>query len=1114
MNLKLQKLSGIFLLFAISSTSLFSQTVTIDHTTERFVGDVSELDRSKFFTVHSTSGSDPELNNFLDEYNVTKGRGFWSPYSYAKSQTGEVGVYPAPKTGTSGVKNVSRFISTDHPSQVIRYDLDKTAAADWAVEYWKNFVTDAGRPEFYEPMNEPFVHAGDAIYAAQQPDAALMRQKMAEWYAEIGKKIHQAPELDNMKIIGYSSAWPSMELWDFGHWNTRMKMFMDIAGPHMDALSVHLYDGFNVTGQNNFRSGSNSEAILDLMEAYSFIKWGSIKDHAITEYGGIASGYGTDYSAIRQVQSVKSINHIIFNLLERENNIAISIPFITDKSQWHLTAANNYQPYGASLFLPTNLGQPNPAGWEYTSCIYFYELWKNVKGKRLDIATSDQDIQVQAFVKLNKMYVALNNLDDNDKTINLNFVKNLDGFQNLVTRSLKIYNDVDPVYTTNTRYSVPSDVTLVGGETAVLEFAFDRTLQLDNAIRSNKYYASTYLQPIAANTDISFAVNGVTTSAHGKATLRMSISRKHDVSKSPVVKVNGTLVSVPNNWKGYDQANRSDFFGTLEIPVPLNLIQASNTVTVRFPDAGGRISSVILNVSGYDNAPALPIAQGPYMGIAQSIPGILEVENFDTGGEGVAFHDFDVANLGGAHRNEAVDTKAIAEGGFLVGWTNSGEWMEYTVNIDEATEYDVDIRYVNASNVTGRIHIAIDGENLSGIIPLAPTGGDWATWATTSSKVTLPAGEHIIRVAIDKSPIGLDNITFSKATPLVDLIDIVNAPTSIKSSTELTFNIAYTAAEDRDLVVEFWSATNWLGQARKAVEAGVGNTSVSVTLSTAPPVGTGYIIKTSIRPTGGDWTTGLDTSNAWGIDVTEASQPFAGVAATVPGTVEAENYDLGGQGIAYNDADAANQGGAARTTEAVDLVVAPGGQAIGYTVSGEWLEYTVNFSTTQDYDFYPSIASPNTTGKLKISIDGIDVTGDVAVPNTGGLNTYQVMHIRDISVTAGTHIVRMQIVHSGFNLNRFSVYKSANTSKSMAEDINTTVSVSPNPATDGYAYVNFDTAKGAITGQIYSPRGKVIKNFTLTEQNSKIDLGNISSGIYLIRAFQGTEMTNKKLVVK
>jgi len=256
------------MVLTLLSPLCLAQTVTIDHTTQRYLGQVSELDRGKYFGFHGAA-QDQDIRAFLDEYNVNQGRFFWGPFSQALSDTGSVGVYPPFKGGPAGVRQVQKgLVSTEHPRNAIRYNTDLKAAAAWAAEYFKNIASDSRRPEIFEPMNEPFVHAGDDVFKAQQPNRDLMLKKMAEFFAEIGKKFDQTPELANMKVIGYSSAWPSLERFDFGHWNQYQKMFMDTAGAYMDGFATHLYDGINVAGQDSLRSGSNSEAILDMIEAY------------------------------------------------------------------------------------------------------------------------------------------------------------------------------------------------------------------------------------------------------------------------------------------------------------------------------------------------------------------------------------------------------------------------------------------------------------------------------------------------------------------------------------------------------------------------------------------------------------------------------------------------------------------------------------------------------------------------------------------------------------------------------------------------------------------------------------------------------------------------------
>ena len=74
--------------------------------------------------------------------------------------------------------------------------------------------------------------------------------------------------------------------------------------------------------------------------------------------------------------------------------------------------------------------------------------------------------------------------------------------------------------------------------------------------------------------------------------------------------------------------------------------------------------------------PAVPFSGSPYTGSAISLPGRIEVENFDLGGEGVAYHDTTATNDGGYYRAEGVDVCSCGSPyGLSVGWTQAGEWM-------------------------------------------------------------------------------------------------------------------------------------------------------------------------------------------------------------------------------------------------------------------------------------------------------------------------------------------------------------------------------------------------------------------------------------------------------
>ncbi len=568
---------------------------------KRFLGTESALDRSVFFNIHST-GNDVD-QAFYNDYNVLQegGRAFWGPGVYAVQQTGVVGVYPDAQTGDNSVRPVNRYISTEHPYNMYKAEIDASALADWTVEYFKNYTTQALRPEYYEPMNEPFVHARDYYDETDWDPVAEARVKleMAQVFKQIGMKIHAAPELANMKVIGYASAWPSFEKNDFEVWETYTKMFIDEAGEHMDALSTHLYDGVNVLGQNTKRSGSNLEAVLDLIESYSFSKWGSVKPHVISEFGGIGAGA---FSTIDNVQSIRSQNAMLFGLMERQDIIDLAIPFTTGKSTWHINQANNYLPYKAVLYKPVPFGVPleQVTSWEYTDRIYFYDLWKNVEGDRVLVKSSNPDVQAQVFRNNDMLYVALNNLDDNVQTLNMIIDANLPGIESVRKKSLIINPETEAVYSDEVITALPENYELAPNETVIFELTYEDTFSYGINIISNRYYNTLNVQPIIANTAINYSFNEVIPSETGFAYLRMSIGRTHNKSKQPQVLLNGNVLNVPTNWKGYDQLSRDNFFGMIEIKFPIELLQTNNNLTITFPDEGGHVSSVIVVTETYE----------------------------------------------------------------------------------------------------------------------------------------------------------------------------------------------------------------------------------------------------------------------------------------------------------------------------------------------------------------------------------------------------------------------------------------------------------------------------------------------------------------------------------
>jgi beta-glucanase (GH16 family) len=169
----------------------------------------------------------------------------------------------------------------------------------------------------------------------------------------------------------------------------------------------------------------------------------------------------------------------------------------------------------------------------------------------------------------------------------------------------------------------------------------------------------------------------------------------------------------------------------------------------------------------------------PYSGSPVTLPGIVEIENFDNGGEGVAYHDCDAPNNGGAYRpSEAVDLEATNGGGFNLGWMCAGEWLNYAVDISEGGYYRIDAR-VASQSTGGTFGLELDGVDATGDVTIPATGG-WQAWIDVSATAFLSTGLAELRFAnrSGSESYNVDRLTFTRVDDLdfdfdgdVDLLD-------------------------------------------------------------------------------------------------------------------------------------------------------------------------------------------------------------------------------------------------------------------------------------------------------------------------------------------------------
>lgn len=152
--------------------------------------------------------------------------------------------------------------------------------------------------------------------------------------------------------------------------------------------------------------------------------------------------------------------------------------------------------------------------------------------------------------------------------------------------------------------------------------------------------------------------------------------------------------------------------------------------------------------------------QAPYKGIAQELPGVVEMELYDEGGEGMAFHDSDDKDEGKAFRTEdGVDIEEFETGKYALGWTANGEWVEYTLDVKYTDSYTW-TAYAASGSDGSAFKLYIDDKAISETIKVK-NSGDWKTFKEYEGKTSeLEAGKHILKIAIEADYVNIDKVEF------------------------------------------------------------------------------------------------------------------------------------------------------------------------------------------------------------------------------------------------------------------------------------------------------------------------------------------------------------------
>ena len=243
-------------------------------------------------------------------------------------------------------------------------------------------------------------------------------------------------------------------------------------------------------------------------------------------------------------------------------------------------------------------------------------------------------------------------------------------------------------------------------------------------------------------------------SSEGDSVIVVLVNRDYQNTKTVTVKVQGADVQSFHVYTT-SQSKDAKYDGEVEVK--------NGSVTITMDPGSSNFKDCIVTLVGV-GTPADPVPREPFGGKIAEIPGKIEAENFDipgTGKENKTYSENDADDHGEINYREGTGVDIYKKAtGYVVGYNQEGEWLEYTVNVKEAGDYTMTAS-VATDNSTSGFTLSIDGNSIAEV-PLS--GTSWDEFVDVKTKVTLPAGEHILRMTVTGSWFDVDYFAFSNGS--------------------------------------------------------------------------------------------------------------------------------------------------------------------------------------------------------------------------------------------------------------------------------------------------------------------------------------------------------------
>ncbi len=244
--------------------------------------------------------------------------------------------------------------------------------------------------------------------------------------------------------------------------------------------------------------------------------------------------------------------------------------------------------------------------------------------------------------------------------------------------------------------------------------------------------------------------------------------------------------------------------------------------------------------------------------------------------------------------------------------------------------------------------------------------------------------------------------------------------------------------------------------------------------------------------------------------------PFNNAPIIIPGTIEIEEYDFGGEGLAYSDTEPENIPGGTRIGEGVDIGAFDNGFILEYVENGEWLEFTVDVEQAGMYSVTAEVASQIADGSFNLFFADNTVAFNFETPSTGGWTAFiDIVNSNGfVPLIEGVQVMRMNITSENpFNVDRL-IFSLEPTATNEVEIIENALSVFPNPASQ---LINVELDESYFTEglniDLYKISGEKIRTFEMTNPSMQINVDSLISGVYIMKIKGKDFITEQRILV-